>query len=176
MSENFEKGWQDRVLADYEVINNADLKSLRVALADGSPFVRAIAAYALGVRGDTGSAEALAGLIKGDKEPIVRIRAVEALALLKSKPEALEGALKDRDPGVPFVAKLVAGQVKSNKDYSAQIRHAYATGIKREDLGRAIVGKPAPDFSALTLEDKPFHLSSVLGKKPIAIYFAAFDG
>jgi hypothetical protein len=38
------------------------------------------------------------------------------------------------------------------------------------------VGKPAPDFTALTVDRKPFQLSSVLGKKPIAIYFAAFDG
>ena len=58
--ENFEKGWKDRVAADYEVINSADLKSLRAALKDGDPFVRAIAAYALGVRSDKTSADALA--------------------------------------------------------------------------------------------------------------------
>jgi len=43
-------------------------------------------------------------------------------------------------------------------------------------MGSAVVGKPAPDFTALTVDGKPFQLSSVLGKKPIAIYFAAFDG
>ena len=39
--ENFEKGWKDRVAADYDVINSADLTSLRAALKDGDPFVRA---------------------------------------------------------------------------------------------------------------------------------------
>ena len=174
--ENFEKGWKDRVAADYDIINSADVTSLRAALKDGDPFVRAIAAYALGVRKDTTSADALAELVKNDKEYVVRIRAVEALALLKMKPEVIESALKDRDPGVPFVAKLVAGQLKSEIDYAAEIRQAYAAGITRGAMGSAVVGKPAPDFTALTVDGKPFQLSSVLGKKPIAIYFAAFDG
>ena len=90
--------------------------------------------------------------------------------------EVIESALKDREPGVPFVAKLVAGQLNSEIDYAAQIRQAYAAGIDREAMGTAFVGQPAPDFTALTIDGKPFQLSSVLGKKPIAIYFAAFDG
>jgi hypothetical protein len=164
------------VAADYDVINSADLTSLRAALKDGDPFVRAIAAYALGVRRDCTSADALAELVKNDKKYVVRIRAVEALALLKMKPEVIESAQKDRDPGVPWVAKLVAGQLKSEIDYAAEIRQAYATGINRGAMGSAVVGKPAPDFAALTVDGEPFQLSSVLGKKPIAIYFAAFDG
>lgn len=174
--ENFEEGWKDRVAADYDVINSADLTSLRAALKDDDPFVRAIAAYALGVRSDRTSADALAELVKNDKEYVVRIRAVEALALLKMKSEVIESALKDRDPGVPFVAKLVAGQLKSETDYAAQIRQAYAAGIDRGAMGSAVVGKPAPDFTALTIDGEAFKLSSVLGKKPIAIYFTAFDG
>lgn len=174
--ENFENGWKDRVAADYDVINSADVESLRAALKDSDPFVRAIAAYALGVRSDKTSADALAELVKNDKEYVVRIRAVEALALLKMKPEVIESAKKDRDPGVPFVAKLVTGQFKSEIDYAAEIRQAYAAGITREAMGSAVVGKPAPDFTALTLDGKPFQMSSVFGKKPIAIYFTAFDG
>jgi hypothetical protein len=173
---NFEEGWKERVVADYDVINKADLTSLRAALKDGDPYVRAIAAYALGVREDKVSADGLAELVKSDKEYVVRMRAVEALALLKMKPEVIELAMKDPEPGVPFVAKLVAGQLKSEVDYAAQIRQAYAGGIDPEAIGSAALGKPAPDFTALTLDGKPFRLSSVLGKKPIAIYFTAFDG
>ena len=90
--------------------------------------------------------------------------------------EVFELAQKDRDPGVPFVAKLVVGQIKSDRDYAAEIRQAYAAGIKWEEMGSAVVGKPAPAFTALTIDGRSFQLSSVLGKKPIAIYFAAFDG
>jgi hypothetical protein len=174
--ENFERGWKDRVAADYDVINSADLAALRAALEDGDPFVRAIAAYALGVRSDRTSADALAELVKNDKEYVVRIRAVEALALLKMKPEVIASTKKDPDPGVPFVARLVAGQVQSEIDYAAEIRQAYAAGIDRGAMGSAVLGKPAPDFTVLTIDGKPFRLSSVVGKKPIAIYFAAFDG
>lgn len=173
---NFERGWKDRVAADYNVINSADLTSLRAALQDGDPFVRAIAAYALGVRKDTTSADALAELVQSDKAYVVRIRAIEALALLKMKAEVIESAHEDKDSGVPFVAKLVAGQIKSKTDYAAQIRQAYAKGIDREAMGSAVLGKPAPDFTALTLDGKTFRLSAVVGRKPIAIYFAAFDG
>src|SRR5262249_51510308 len=150
--ENFERGWKDRVAADYDVINSADLTALRAALKDGDPFVRAIAAYALGVRKDKTSADALAELVKSDKEYVVRIRAVEALALLKMKADVIESALKDEDPGVTYVARLVAGQLTSEVDYAAQIRQAYAAGIDREVLGSAVVGKPAPDFTALTID------------------------
>lgn len=47
--ENFAQGWQERVALEYEIINGADLKALRIALKDDDPFVRAIAARALGI-------------------------------------------------------------------------------------------------------------------------------
>src|SRR5262245_50831136 len=174
--ENFAKGWQERVALEYEIINAADLKALRVALKDEDPFVRAIAARALGILGDKYSADALAELVKDDKQYLVRIRAVESLGYLKTKPEVIQLATKDRDGGVSWVAKLAADQLKSDTDYARQLREAYATGIKREAIGTATLGKPAPDFTALTSEGKPFRLSTALGKKPIAIYFAAYDG
>jgi HEAT repeats len=174
--ENFAKGWQERVALEYEIINAADLKALRVALQDENPFVRAIAARVLGILGDKDSADALAELVKADKEYLVRIRAVESLGYLKMKPEVIQFATKDRDGGVSWVAKLAADQLKSDADYARQLREAYATGIKREAMGTASLGKPAPDFTARTIDGKPFQLSAILGKKPIAIYFAAYDG
>ena len=43
-------------------------------------------------------------------------------------------------------------QVRSEIDFAAQIRDAYAMGIDRESIGSAVVGKPAPDFTALTID------------------------
>ncbi len=174
--ENFEKGWKDRVECEFAVMNAADLKSLRAALKDQDPFVRSIAARALGIRTDKDSAEALADLVKTDPEYMVRIRAVEALGFLKMKPEVIELAKKDRDAGVQWTAKIAAGQLQSDADYAPAVRQAYAAGIKREAMAAAQVGQPAPDFTAQTSDGKPFKLSAVLGKKPIAIYFAAYEG
>lgn len=173
--ENFDKGWQDRVALEFEIVNDADLKSLRAGLEDEDPFVRSMAARALGIRGDKASADALAELAQNDPEFMVRIRAVESLGLLKVKPEVIEAVKKDRQGGVSWAADLAADQFKSDQDYAGQFRRAFAQGIDRQDMGAAKVGQPAPDFTALTLDGKPFKLSSVLGKKPIAIYFAAFD-
>ncbi|HVK15787.1 MAG TPA: HEAT repeat domain-containing protein [Fimbriiglobus sp.] len=175
-AENFSKGWKDRVALEFEIINSADLKSLRSALKDEDPFVRAMAAHALGILGDKASADALAELVKADPEQMVRMRAVGALGFLKMKAEVIELAQKDRDAGVCWEAKLAAGQLKSDTDHAALVRRGYAGGIKREAMGTAKVGQPAPDFTAHTTDGTPFKLSTVLGKKPIALYFAAFDG
>ncbi len=174
--ENLGKGWQDRVALEYDIINKADLESLRAALDDENPFVRAMAARALGILEDKDSADALAELVESDPEYLVRIRAVESLSLLKMKPEVIELAKKDPDAGVSWTVALLAGQLESETNYAAQIREAYAKGISRDEMGSAQVGLPAPDFSATTSDGKPFKLSDVLGQEPIAIYFAAFDG
>jgi HEAT repeat protein len=174
--ENFEKGWRERVAAEFDVVNDAKLDDLRAALKDENLFVRSIAARTLGIRGDKESAAALAELVKSDPEHVVRIRAVEALGLLKLHPEAIELARKDAHLAVQWSANLAARQLDSPTDDAAVLRKAFAAGIEREKMGTAQVGKPAPDFVAQTEGGKPFRLSDVIGKKPIAIYFAAFDG
>jgi HEAT repeat protein len=164
---------------EFDIINSADVGALRAGLKDRDPFVRSIAARALGIRGDKDSAEALAELVKTDPEGMVRVRAVESLGLLKMKPEVIELAKKDGTDAVQWVARMAAGQLKSDTDFRELMQKAYAAGIKPDNLGVATVGQPAPDFAALTSDGKPFKLSTVLGvlgKKPILLYFAAFDG
>lgn len=173
--ENFDKGWKDRVALEFEIINSADLKPLRDALKDEDRLVRSMAARALGIREDKASADALAELAQDDPEFAVRIRAVEALGLLKMNLDAIEAVKKDGHGGVRWAANLAADQLKSDQDCAGQIRRAFAVGIKREEMGAAKVGQPAPDFTAQTLDGERFELSSVLGKKPIVIYFGAFD-
>jgi hypothetical protein len=175
-AEHFEKGWKERVVVEFEIVNSADPAPLRKALQDADLYVRSMAARALGIRGDKESAEALAALAETDREPLVRVRAVEALGLLKAKPEVIERAKKDADLSVKWVARLAEGQLKEDTDYAALVREAYAAGINRDTMDSARVRQPAPDFTARTTDGKAFKLSEVLGKKPIAIYFAAFDG
>jgi len=91
------------------------------------------------------------------------------------KLEVIESVKEDHENGVSWAADLAVDQFKSDQDCAAQIRRAFAVGIDLKEMDVAKVGQPAPDFSAQTLDGKSFKLSSVLGKKPIAIYFAAFD-
>lgn len=174
--ENFDKGWKDRAALEFEIVNGADLAPLRAALKDADPFLRSMAARALGIRGDRDSADALAELAKSDPSYFVRIRAVESLGFLKAKPEVLEAAKKDSSLAVRWTARMAAEQLGKETDFAAQVREAFKAGLKREQMGVAKVGEPAPDFSAWTADGKVFKLSEVLGKKPIAIYFAAYDG
>src|SRR5262245_59769446 len=174
--ENFNKGWQERVLVEFDIVNSADLEALRAGLKDENRFVRSIAARALGIRGVKDSADALAELVKTDPECIVRARVVESLGLLKMKPEVIALAKKDSTNEVQWVARMAAGQLKAETDSRKLMQKAYAAGIKPDNLGVATVGQPAPDFAAHTSDGKPFKLSAVLGKKPILLYFAAFDG
>jgi hypothetical protein len=172
---DLDKGWQERVSLEFEIINTAELKSLRSGLKDEDRLVRSIAARALGIRGDKASADVLAELARNDPEYMVRIRAVESLGLLKMKLEVIEAVKKNDEAGVAWAADLAIDQFKSKQDCAAQIQRAFAVGIDRKEMGVAKVGRTAPDFTAQTLDGKTFKLSSVLGKKPIAIYFAAFD-
>jgi hypothetical protein len=174
--ENFSKPWEERVLVEFDIVNSADLAALRAGLTDKDRFVRAVAARTLGIRGDKDSADALAELVKSDPEIIVRARAVESLGLLKIKPEVIALAKKDSATEVEWVARMAAGELKAEIDSRELMQKAYAPGIKPDQLGVAKVGQPAPDFAAHTSDGKPFKLSSVLGKKPILLYFVAFDG
>jgi hypothetical protein len=162
---NFEKGWQERVALEQKVINDADLAALRAALKDRDPFVRAIAARALGIRADKPSADALADLVKTDPEYMVRIRAVESLGYLKMRPEAIEEATKDATWG-PVVGEAGRETSQGDADYAEPVRKAYAEPIPRKAMGSAGSGQPAPDFTALTLDGNPFRLSAAVGKGP----------
>ena len=173
--EKFDENWRERVALEFDVVNNAGLEELRAGLKDSNLYVRAMSARALGMRGDRNAAEDLAGLVRSDSEHLVRTRAVEALGLLKMKPDVIASAKTDKHGGVRWAADLSADLMRQDVDFAAQERRAFSEGITVNEMGQAAVGRLAPEFSALTIEGDEFSLSSVLGEKPIVLYFAAFD-
>lgn len=174
--ENFDKGWQERVELEFEMVNHPNLPELRKGLKDPDPYVRSISAKVLGFLADRESIDVLAVMAAKDPEYHVRIRAIEALGFLKAKREVIAAGKFDPDFGVKWAAKTVEGMVADRVDHAKQARESFAQGIRRKDMGSAVVGKKAPDFTARRLDGTLFRLSEVRGKKPIALYFAAFDG
>jgi hypothetical protein len=174
--ENFDRGWKERTALEFEIVNSASLEALREGLKDPEPFVRSMSARVLGIRGDRASAGSLAGIAAKDPVAWVRVRAVESLGFLKSEREVLERARKDPDLAVAWTARMAAEQLDQETDFAAQVRKAFEPGIKPEEIGAAQVGRPAPGFTLATSEGAEFRLADVLGKKPVAIYFSAYDG
>ena len=91
----------------------------RAALNDNDPSVRAVAAMHLGKIGvkDPRAVNFLSQILE-DKEPAVRIRAVESLGFLQlgAAVRVLEQALEDRDTGVRIRATEIMGHVLA-KDF-----------------------------------------------------------
>jgi hypothetical protein len=168
-------GWENRVALESRIIRTADLASLRVALNEENPFVRSMAARALGILGDKTSVQTLSSLVRNDHESSVRAAAVEALGWLKSGTDAIEEAKEDKHGGVRIQADYAAGRVGKATDYAAKIREGYSALLTREEIGSAKIGGAAPPFTALTSDGEVFKLSDVLGKKSILLYFAITD-
>ena len=72
---------------------------------------------------------------------------------------------------IPVWAKLQVDPV----DYAAQVRKAYKAMLPAKKMGVARVGRPAPDFSAVDTEGRPFTLSSHIGKRIVVITFQLAD-
>jgi HEAT repeat protein len=91
----------------------------KVALDDNSPAVRGAAAEYLGKVGvkDKRTIGILAKILE-DKNPTVRIRAIESLGFLQLREAlpVLETALEDRDSGVRIRATEIIGHVLA-KDF-----------------------------------------------------------
>ena len=165
--ENFEKGWRERVAVEFELVNDADVKSLRAALSDKVPYIRALAARALGVRDDKASAPKIAELAVNDPEHIVRIRAVEALGLLKLETEAIQAATKDSHGGVSWSAKISASQATNKTDFAALAR-AYGMPGWRVEATSAF----SPAFAEAMAHDGPALIHLVLDERDISPFAA----
>ena len=53
---------------------------------------------------------------------------------------AINSAIKARNGGVRWSAKISAGQVANKTDFAALARQSYASGMARESMGLAKIG------------------------------------
>ena len=171
----FDDACRNRIALEHSLIRAGDPAPLRAALGDKKRDVRAFAAAALGILGDRDSIDRLAEVARKDPDSMVRGKAVQALGWLKAGSDVIEAAKSDRAWNVRWLSKVAEGQLKSKIDYAAKVRKAYEAGITRKEMGTARVGSPAPDFSALDIDGKPFKLGDVVKKKIVVLTFQVAD-
>jgi hypothetical protein len=165
----FDDACRDRVMLAHRLVacGKRAVDPLKEALKSDNRHVRAMAAELLGVAGEASAAPALAEAAR-DGDATVRIYALQSLAWLKAEPKAIEAALEDRNG----IVRFVAGRAQEQLREVSKVREAYAP-LRAEDLGRAAVGKPAPDFGLPPPDGKPWRLSEQ--KEPLVLMFQPAD-
>ncbi len=155
----FDDASKDRICLEHRLVacGKAAVKPLVTALASENRHVRAMAAEVLGAIGDKTAAPALAAAAKGS-DATTRIYAIQSLAWLKSGKDVIDAAAKDSDANVAFVAKRAQEQLAA----APRVHEAFS-GVDREKMDSAEVGKPAPDFSLPTADGKTWKLSEQKG-------------
>ena len=165
----FDDACRDRIELEFGIIRAGKAGPLRAALADPKRDVRAFAATALGVLKDAASVKVLSGMVREDKDALVRGMAVQALGWLKSGKDAIAAAKSDGSRDVKFLAKVAEGHLADSIDHASEVRKAYHAGIERKEIAAVRLGRPAPDFSAFDSAGRPFRLKDALKKHKVVV-------
>lgn len=167
--------YRDRIALEFEIIRSGRVEPLREAIRDSNRHVRAFSITALGILGDHASVDAIAKQVD-DPDSLVGGAALQALGWLKGGLKAIQSArAKPRTVNL-HLATIAERQIGDSIDHAATVREAYRLGLRREDLGSARVGQPAPDFTALDTDGRPFRLSDVVKHhKVVILMFVSAD-
>ena len=165
-----DEAYKARIALEFEIIRSGRIEPLRGALQDTDPYVRAFSVAALGILGDHASEPAIAKLVEDPAvDRMVGNAALQALGWLKSGLEVVRSARAKSRTLNRRLIDLAERQIQDPVDHAAKIRESYRLGLRREEIGSAKAGRPAPDFSAIDTDGKPFGLGSVLKEKKVVI-------
>lgn len=172
-----DKGWRARMVALHQLVaqgKNA-VPTLERALKNGKVPERILAAQALGYLAPYASVDVLLTGAKKDSNAAVRLYAVDSIgmqgkAATKVDWDALAKAERNRD-----VKKHIRyAKERQGKRVNKSIVEKLAKWNPRT-LNSAVVGKPAPPFTATTAQGKTVKSADFKGKSAIVLVFIYGD-
>ena len=167
--------YRNRIALEFEIVRSGRIDLLRDALGDSNRFVRAFSVGALGILGDHASVGTIAKRLE-DTDGMVRVAALQALGWLKGGLEAVQSARAKPRSLNQHLVRIAEQEIKDPVDHAARVLEAYQLGLRREDVGSARVGKPAPEFAAEDTEGNSFRLAdAVKGSKVVILIFVSAD-
>jgi len=170
-------GWQARFRAFRRLVTmgKTALPELRIKLHEGAPVERILAAQAIGFMPARDCADDLADAVQHDKEPAVRLYAIDALSMLDGKArqplfQRLEKTEEQRDVKRHLGYALERDSTRTGDEVTAMLRD-----WDPQQLDTARVGQPAPDFELASISDQRIRLSDFRAKKAVVLVFVYGD-
>lgn len=162
--------YRNRIALEFEIIRSGRIGPLREALRDPDPFVRSFSAAALGILGDHASEGAIARMVEDpETDRMTGGSAVQALGWLKAGRAAVQSARARSRTLNRHLLDIAESQIQDAVDHASMIREAYQSGLRREEIGSAQAGKPAPDFTAVDADGRPFRLADAVRKNRVVV-------
>lgn len=169
--------YRNRIALEFELIRSDRIEPFMNAVRDPNRHVRAFAISALGILGDFESEGMMAELLADpDIDSMAGGAAVQALGWLKRGLKAVQSARATLRTACPHLLDIAERQINGPIDHAAMVREAWQTGLRRDEIGSARVGKPAPDFTAIDTDNRPFRLAEALQRhRVVVLVFVAED-
>ena len=172
-----DRSWKAYALALRNVvrIGAAAIAPLTRALFNPNRQVRALCARALGFLGALSAVQALTQTLKDDPWETVRLLAADSLGMIAgdTATSALEQAVFAENNADVLLHINIALERDRGLEPSAV---EALLGMEEEDLDRAVVGTPAPEFELETPTGERFSLEENRNKRAALLVFISGDG
>jgi len=169
-------GWQARMRAIQGCVRHGgtSVAVLLDKLRAGDAPERILAAQTLGYLGPDVPAEPLAGALKSETDPAVRLYLVDTLGMLGKNAEVDWAEFLKRESNRDVKRHVGYVRERSDKPLDASVVEKLTRWDSRK-ISTATVGRPAPDFVLSSVQGETVRLSDFRDKKAVVLVFIYGD-
>jgi len=171
------KDWRVNTLALRDLVRfgGAASPKLQRALSHENPFVRQMAAMALGILQAEDAVDALASRLTDDDDPVVRSHAAIALGQIARPTDVLEkrAAAEDHRDVLHQIA-IAQDRIRTEQPVDPTVAERLAA-LEASSFHRVRPGDEAPDFVLRDTHDKPWRLRDYRGEKMVVLLWIFAD-